>query len=288
MLPGRKVAREAKGNPTTIARLHPQQSRQPSPLGSVPDPHPPGPDEDLAVLRLPHDAMTSRSSSITALRDPSLSSRRGSLNRRVSAISSAEQGEDSAVTSAEHAIHEEIAEIKRYEDFTTIDWVQDAAREQLRRKARRQKKAGFFERGGGPGWRHKLSDAYDAGQAWIVVLLVGAAIGLNAAFLNIVTEWLSDIKLGYCTTAFYLNEQFCCWGAENGRVLSSFCALCVDSCQAVRSGIIGAASGPSITSSTSASLRSSPTLPRNWSSRSPPTLPAPEFQKSNASSVALS
>ena len=46
--------------------------------------------------------------------------------------------------------------------------------------------------------------------------ITGAAIGLNAAFLNIVTEWLSDIKRGYCTTAFYLNENFCCWGAENG------------------------------------------------------------------------
>ncbi|KAH9825825.1 putative chloride channel protein, partial [Teratosphaeria destructans] len=31
-----------------------------------------------------------------------------------------------------------------------------------------------------------------------------------------VTEWLSDVKLGYCTTAFYLNESFCCWGAESG------------------------------------------------------------------------
>ncbi|SZF03420.1 unnamed protein product [Blumeria hordei] len=39
---------------------------------------------------------------------------------------------------------------------------------------------------------------------------------MNAAFLNIVTEWLSDIKLGYCTTAFYLNENFCCWGEKNG------------------------------------------------------------------------
>lgn len=47
--------------------------------------------------------------------------------------------------------------------------------------------------------------------------MLGAAIGLNAAFLNIVTEWLSDIKRGYCTTAFYLNESFCCWGEENGR-----------------------------------------------------------------------
>ena len=44
----------------------------------------------------------------------------------------------------------------------------------------------------------------------------GAAIGVNAAFLNIITEWLSDVKLGYCKTAFYLNESFCCWGEDNG------------------------------------------------------------------------
>jgi chloride channel 3/4/5 len=92
------------------------------------------------------------------------------------------------------------------------------------------------ERYGKYSWRKKAWDTYDAGQAWIVVTLVGMlscgqanmktrglifflgmAIGLNAAFLNIVTEWLSDIKLGYCTTAFYLNESFCCWGAESGK-----------------------------------------------------------------------
>jgi hypothetical protein len=39
---------------------------------------------------------------------------------------------------------------------------------------------------------------------------------MNAAFLNIITEWLSDIKLGHCKTAFYLNENFCCWGEDNG------------------------------------------------------------------------
>lgn len=138
------------------------------------------------------------------------------LARRASAISNAESGYDEAAVTADQAIHEEIDEIKRYEDFTTIDWVQDAAREQLRRKARRQEAAGFFEANGRLGWRRKLWESYDAGQAWIVVTLIGAAIGLNAAFLNIVTEWLSDIKLGYCTTAFYLNENFCCWGAESG------------------------------------------------------------------------
>ena len=51
----------------------------------------------------------------------------------------------------------------------------------------------------------------------------GAAIGVNAAFLNIITEWLSDVKLGYCKTAFYLNESFCCWGEDNGMVKDTGC-----------------------------------------------------------------
>ncbi|KAK4574805.1 glycerol ethanol, ferric requiring protein [Recurvomyces mirabilis] len=140
------------------------------------------------------------------------------LNRRLSALSTAEAGihEDPETTAVDETVAEELAEIKRYEDFTTIDWVQDAARENQRRKARRVERAGFFEREGRLGWRRKVWEGYEAGQGWIVVTLIGIAIGMNAAFLNIVTEWLSDIKLGYCTTAFYLNESFCCWGTENG------------------------------------------------------------------------
>jgi hypothetical protein len=56
-------------------------------------------------------------------------------------------------------------------------------------------------------------------EVYILILDTGAAIGMNAAFLNIITEWLSDIKLGHCTTAFYLNENFCCWGEDNGMLL---------------------------------------------------------------------
>lgn len=159
--------------------------------------------------------MTSRSSSHFVQRPPPPSGQ--VISRRLSALSSAEAGRDGATTSTDNDLTEEIDEIKRYEDFTTIDWVQDSAREQLRRRAKRKENAGFFERGGRVGWRRQLSDSYDAGQAWIVVTLVGAAIGLNAGFLNIVTEWLSDTKRGYCTTAFYLNENFCCWGDDSGR-----------------------------------------------------------------------
>ena len=143
---------------------------------------------------------------------PSLTTR-----RRGSGLTTLETGRRDSNNNADETIHEEIDEIKRYEDFTTIDWVQDAAREQLRRKAKQQEKASFFERQGGFGLRRKLLEAYDAAQGWIIVTIIGAAIGVNAAFLNIATEWLSDIKLGHCKTAFYLNEQFCCWGSEGGK-----------------------------------------------------------------------
>ncbi|KAF6820242.1 voltage-gated chloride channel [Colletotrichum sojae] len=157
--------------------------------------------------------------------------RRPSISSRISfAVSNAEQADDDeddhedgvgvggapAGRRQQQQIEEEIAEIKRYEDFTTIDWVQDAAREQARRKLRRRRRAGMLDNGQATGWRYRLRESYDAAQGWLVVTLIGVAIGLNAAFLNIITEWLSDIKMGHCTTAFYLNENFCCWGEDNG------------------------------------------------------------------------
>ncbi|PHH56229.1 putative chloride channel protein UM03490-D [Ceratocystis fimbriata CBS 114723] len=116
----------------------------------------------------------------------------------------------------EQQIEEEIAEIKRYEDFTTIDWVQDAVREHARRQLRKQQLSGWRNNNGKVGWKYRLYESYEAGQAWMVVTLIGMAIGMIAAIINIVSEWLSDIKIGHCKTAFYLNEEFCCWGEDNG------------------------------------------------------------------------
>ena len=68
-----------------------------------------------------------------------------------------------------------------------------------------------------------------ASQSWFVVSIVGeqiprskcklqfirscagAGIGMNAAIISIITEWLSDIKMGYCSDGWWLNQQFCCW-----------------------------------------------------------------------------
>ena len=43
---------------------------------------------------------------------------------------------------------------------------------------------------------------------------VGVAIGVNAAIISVVTEWLSDLKLGRCSNGWWLNRKFCCWEIE--------------------------------------------------------------------------
>jgi hypothetical protein len=45
-------------------------------------------------------------------------------------------------------------------------------------------------------------------------LQTGLCIGVNAAVISITTEWLSDIKMGYCSDGWWLNQQFCCWEIE--------------------------------------------------------------------------
>lgn len=67
----------------------------------------------------------------------------------------------------------------------------------------------------------------EEGQTWVVFGLVGKSlsvatgvvkvdvsagigIGLNAALISIITVWLSDLKMGYCTTGWWLSQKFCC------------------------------------------------------------------------------
>jgi chloride channel 3/4/5 len=44
--------------------------------------------------------------------------------------------------------------------------------------------------------------------------MLGIASGILAAIIDITSDWLSDLKEGYCETAFYLNRRFCCWGYD--------------------------------------------------------------------------
>ncbi|TPX50469.1 hypothetical protein SeLEV6574_g00870 [Synchytrium endobioticum] len=87
-----------------------------------------------------------------------------------------------------------------YSDFTTIDWIYDFAKE--RQRVRRLNAV--------RGWKGRYLRIFDASQAWLLVGAVGLLMGLLAASIDIATSWLSDIRDGYCTEAFYLNRKFCC------------------------------------------------------------------------------
>ncbi|QRV79660.1 ClC voltage-gated chloride channel protein [Ceratobasidium sp. AG-Ba] len=110
---------------------------------------------------------------------------------------------------------EELEQIRRYEDFTTIDWIQDSILERNRRlRTSRDIQTSLRDAKGhiNPLWmKAQMQKLVAAGQSWFVVSIAGLCIGINAALISIVTEWLSDLKMGYCVDGWWLNQQFCCW-----------------------------------------------------------------------------
>ncbi|GAA5876803.1 hypothetical protein JCM16303_006290 [Sporobolomyces ruberrimus] len=118
------------------------------------------------------------------------------------------------------------AETKRYEDFTTTDWVQDTLMERSRRKYEAENATRTI----GQSMSAIMWRIIEGGMSWFVVSLVGAAIGLQAALSSILTTWLSDLKLGYCSQGWYLNHKFCCWEiedelCEDWKTWTSFAAI---------------------------------------------------------------
>ncbi|KAF9462474.1 chloride channel [Collybia nuda] len=115
---------------------------------------------------------------------------------------------------------DELEQIRRYEDFSTIDWIQDSVLERNRRiRKANTYSPGRYHKGGLLAWLwSEARKAMDTGQSWFVVSLVGVCIGVNAAIISIVSEWLSDLKFGYCSDGWWLNQQFCCWEIEGEEV----------------------------------------------------------------------
>ncbi|KAK4050731.1 glycerol ethanol, ferric requiring protein [Microbotryomycetes sp. JL221] len=100
---------------------------------------------------------------------------------------------------------------RRFDDFETIDWIQDTLQQRQNRILHAQQDT----RSIGHSTKAMFWRAVETGQSWFVVSLVGACIGLNAAFMSIITVWLSDLKLGYCSQGWWLNQKFCCWELED-------------------------------------------------------------------------
>ncbi|SGY60701.1 BQ5605_C007g04470 [Microbotryum silenes-dioicae] len=99
-------------------------------------------------------------------------------------------------------------------------------------RARRRKDAERSKRTLGKSIMATFWRAFDATQSWFVVSLVGkfqvaslcAIIGLDAAFMSIITVWLSDLKLGYCSQGWWLNRKFCCWEMSDSLEAAGDCA----------------------------------------------------------------
>lgn len=99
----------------------------------------------------------------------------------------------------------------RYENLTAIDWIFEYTKERTRLRVLYSSGSGLL------GYAQRL---LDASQEWIILVLTGLLVGALAACIDITTDWLGDLKGGYCSRVrggeFYLNKHFCCFGLDEG------------------------------------------------------------------------
>ncbi|KRX63103.1 H(+)/Cl(-) exchange transporter 4 [Trichinella sp. T9] len=97
--------------------------------------------------------------------------------------------------------------LSQYEDFHTIDWQRDLARDRLRHK--------FIKKKNRESMTSCITGLVDAGSGWICVLFVGLTAGVVAGLVDISTRWMSDLKEGVCPDAFWFDREHCCWSAND-------------------------------------------------------------------------
>ena len=95
-----------------------------------------------------------------------------------------------------------------YDDLTAIDWIFEYTKERQRLRYLYSSATGVF------GYAQQM---LDASQIWMILIAAGVASGVLAAGIDVASDWLADLKTGYCRTGegggrFYLNRGFCCWG----------------------------------------------------------------------------
>jgi chloride channel 3/4/5 len=100
-----------------------------------------------------------------------------------------------------------------YDDLTAIDWIFEYTKE------RQRKRLLYSNAPGLAGYARRL---LEASNVWVVLIATGVLVGIIAACIDITSDWLGDLKTGYCKNGpgggkFYLNRSFCCWG-HDGKV----------------------------------------------------------------------
>lgn len=131
---------------------------------------------------------------------------RSTIGRRLfgSTVNSPDEGNLGWVHEVERrpAAGERVAQ--RYTDRTTIDWAYEERKERARLEHLNLR----------TGMHGVISRLVETGVPWIIVILIGIAVGLVAGCLDVLVDWLSDLRTGRCGYAFYLNKNSCCSGLE--------------------------------------------------------------------------
>lgn len=65
----------------------------------------------------------------------------------------------------------------------------------------------------------------DAAQAWILVTIIGTVVAVIAWCIDVVQEWMSDLKQGYCSNNWLLNRNFCCWETKGTELQKKWTEL---------------------------------------------------------------
>ncbi|KAF8785365.1 H(+)/Cl(-) exchange transporter 3 like protein [Argiope bruennichi] len=97
--------------------------------------------------------------------------------------------------------------IGQYDDFHTIDWQRDIARDRMRHR--------YIVKKRGDSICDLIRGFHDAWSGWLCVLLAGLAAGVVSGIIDIGAGWMKDLKEGICPQAFWLNREQCCWSSND-------------------------------------------------------------------------
>lgn len=111
---------------------------------------------------------------------------------------------------------QEFTGIGQYDDFHTIDWQRDVARDRMRhRHIIKKKQESLWD------W---IKSGHDAWSGWLCVFMVGVIGGAAAGMIDIGTSWMSDLRFGICPEEFWFNKEQCCWSSEETYSAGNNCS----------------------------------------------------------------
>lgn len=87
-----------------------------------------------------------------------------------------------------------------YDDFTSVDWVNDTIKE-----SKRQHQLNKLS-----GWRGNYRRLLDRSQGWVLITFIALGFSLVAYLIDRAESTLVDLKRGYCRTNWFLSESMCC------------------------------------------------------------------------------